>query len=50
MAASSGGVDWDTFLKPFLSVTSEISNKTDLLDLCTAILKRYFNIYWLTIS
>lgn len=47
MAASSGGVDWDTFLKPFLSVTSENSYKTDLLDLCSVILKRYSNIYCL---
>lgn len=41
MAASSGGLDWATFLKPFLSVNSENSNKNELFDLCTAILKRY---------
>lgn len=44
MAANSGGVDWDLFLKPFLSANNEIFNKTDLLDLCTAIEKRYYNI------
>lgn len=42
MAASSGGIDWSAFLKPFLSVSSDVSNKTDLLNLCTAIVKRYF--------
>lgn len=42
MAASSGGADWGAFLKPFLSVTSEITNKNDLLELCTAIIKRYY--------
>lgn len=40
MAANSGGVDWATFLKPFLSVTNDISNKNDLLDLCATILRR----------
>lgn len=42
MAACSGGVDWATFMKPFLLANSEISNKTELLDLCNAIIKRYW--------
>ncbi|KAJ8931539.1 hypothetical protein NQ314_015528 [Rhamnusium bicolor] len=39
MAASSGGVDWATILKPFLSANYETSNKTELIDLCSAIVK-----------
>ncbi|KAJ8940310.1 hypothetical protein NQ318_014383 [Aromia moschata] len=31
MAASSGGVDWATILKPFLSANYETSNKAELL-------------------
>lgn len=41
MAENSGEVDWATFLKPFLSVNNDISNKADLLDLCATILNRY---------
>lgn len=43
MAANSGGIDWSTFLKPFLSLSSDVSSKTDLLNLCTSIVKRYNN-------
>lgn len=43
MAASSGGVDWATILKPFLSVNYETSNKAELIELCSAIVKRYVN-------
>ncbi|CAH1990558.1 unnamed protein product [Acanthoscelides obtectus] len=39
MAASSGGVDWATILKPFLSSNYDYSNKTELLELCSAVIK-----------
>ncbi|KAG5896473.1 hypothetical protein JTB14_005854 [Gonioctena quinquepunctata] len=39
MAASSGGVDWTSVLKPFLSVNYETSNKAELIELCSAIVK-----------
>ncbi|XP_074029001.1 E3 ubiquitin-protein ligase-like protein poe [Leptinotarsa decemlineata] len=39
MAASSGGVDWTSVLKPFLSANYETSNKTELIELCSAIVK-----------
>lgn len=45
MAASSGGVDWATILKPFLSTNNETSNKAELLELCSAIIKRYCNLF-----
>ncbi|KAJ8985586.1 hypothetical protein NQ317_015077 [Molorchus minor] len=43
MAASSGGVDWATILKPFLSANYKTSNKVELLELCTAIVKSKLN-------
>ncbi|CAG9835872.1 unnamed protein product [Diabrotica balteata] len=39
MAASSGGVDWTTVLKPFLSKNYETSNTAELIELCSAIVK-----------
>lgn len=41
MAASSGGVDWTTVLKPFLSKNYESSNPAEVIELCSAIVKRY---------
>lgn len=40
MAENSGGVDWASFLKPFLTVNNDTSNRSDLLDLCATILNR----------
>ncbi|KAL1517166.1 hypothetical protein ABEB36_000965 [Hypothenemus hampei] len=39
MAASSGGVDWSVVLKPFLSPNYESSNTTELIELCSTIVK-----------
>ncbi|KAF7280363.1 hypothetical protein GWI33_006135 [Rhynchophorus ferrugineus] len=39
MAASSGGVDWSLVLKPFLSPNYESSNTTELVELCSTIVK-----------
>ncbi|XP_056641011.1 E3 ubiquitin-protein ligase UBR4 isoform X2 [Diorhabda sublineata] len=39
MAASSGGVDWTSVLKPFLSKNYETSNTAELIELCSAIVK-----------
>ncbi|CAH1119052.1 unnamed protein product [Phaedon cochleariae] len=39
MAASSGGVDWSSVLKPLLSANYETSNKSELIELCSAIIK-----------
>ncbi|ERL84760.1 hypothetical protein D910_02185 [Dendroctonus ponderosae] len=39
MAASSGGVDWSLVLKPFLSPNYESSNTTELIELCSTIVK-----------
>ncbi|XP_060527250.1 E3 ubiquitin-protein ligase UBR4 [Cylas formicarius] len=39
MAASSGGVDWSLVLKPFLSLNYESSNTTELIELCSTIVK-----------
>lgn len=41
MAASSGGLEWSVIIKSFLSPQEESCNKVELLDLCSAIVKRY---------
>lgn len=41
MAASSGGVDWSLVLKPFLSPNYECSSTTELIELCSTIVRRY---------
>lgn len=44
MAANSGGVEWASIIKPIVSPYSYSSvNKYDLLELCSAINKRYKN-------
>lgn len=45
MAANSGGVEWASIIKPIVSpYTYSSVNKYDLLELCSAINKRYINI------
>ncbi|XP_008200345.2 E3 ubiquitin-protein ligase UBR4 isoform X1 [Tribolium castaneum] len=39
MAASSGGVEWSSVLKPFLSLHYETSNRTEVIELCSTIIK-----------
>ncbi|RZB39229.1 zf-UBR domain containing protein [Asbolus verrucosus] len=39
MAASSGGVEWSSVLKPFLSLHYETSNRTEIIELCSTIIK-----------
>lgn len=42
MAANSGGVEWASIIKPIVSpYTYNTVNKYDLLELCSAINKRY---------
>lgn len=41
MAASSGGVEWSSIIKPILSASYGSVNKYDVLELCSAINKRY---------
>lgn len=41
MAASSGGVEWSSIIKPILSASYGSVNKHDVLELCSAINKRY---------
>ncbi|CAH0559665.1 unnamed protein product [Brassicogethes aeneus] len=45
MAASSGGVDWCTILKPFLSAINDTTNKTDLIEFCSSIVKSKSEIF-----
>jgi E3 ubiquitin-protein ligase UBR4 len=39
MAASSGGVEWSSVLKPFLSLHYDTSNRTEIIELCSTIIK-----------
>ncbi|XP_044730066.1 E3 ubiquitin-protein ligase UBR4 isoform X3 [Chrysoperla carnea] len=39
MAANSGGVEWSSIIKPILSATYGSFNKSDVLDLASAIIK-----------
>ncbi|KAF5296758.1 hypothetical protein FQR65_LT10159 [Abscondita terminalis] len=39
MAASSGGIEWSTIIKPFFCTNYKSCNKTELLELCSAIVK-----------
>ncbi|XP_066149479.1 E3 ubiquitin-protein ligase UBR4 isoform X2 [Euwallacea fornicatus] len=39
MAANSGGVDWSLVLKPFLSPNYERSSTSELIELCSTIVK-----------
>lgn len=41
MAANSGGVEWSSIIKPILSATYGSFNKSDVLDLASAIIKRF---------
>lgn len=41
MAATSGGVEWSSIIKPILSASYGSVNKHDILELCSAINKRY---------
>ncbi|KAF5286898.1 hypothetical protein FQA39_LY00431 [Lamprigera yunnana] len=39
MAASSGGIEWSAIIKPFFCTSYKSCNKTELLELCSAIVK-----------
>lgn len=41
MAASSGGIEWSVIIKSFLSPQHESCSKIELLEVCSAIVKRY---------
>lgn len=48
MAANSGGVEWASIIKPIVSAYSYSSvNKHDLLELCSAINKRYIYAWYI---
>lgn len=40
MAANSDGLDWSSILKPIISNTTDSTIKCDVLELCSAIVKR----------
>lgn len=41
MAANSGGIEWSAVLKPFLSYRKDNANQSELIELCSTIVKRY---------